>query len=735
MHYTNASRNIGIMSNTSSRQSRGRVSGRARIGIAFSFLLLGFLAASISAQQKPSDAQNPDDVIRVSTKLVQTGVTVTDKKGRFVDNLSRDDFELLVDGKPQPISLFEVFKSPALFPDLASSGTSAAIATGEEATGRAVLFFIDDLHLSAESIGRTRKLLDYYIDQQIGYGDQVLIASPSGEIGFLQQLTDSREALHAAVTRLKFRSTTARDGDRPPMSEYQALSIERGDEQQLNHFASIALAEVFSGMRRSNAAAARDAAERVVHTRARRILAQSSNIARATLSTLENLMRSVGQLPGRKLVVMVSDGFLLNNQAIEVSDKLRDISDAALRADTVIYSIQASGLNTSFPDAASTDTMDSEGNTGRAPLGEDTAMQAPLSELAAETGGRAFFNANDLNPALNRALNETAQYYLVAWRPDEDLLRERKFHRIKVILKAHSDLLVHVNSGFFSEAVPRTPEASATRSANTAPQEELRTAIASVFHTNLLQTSLTINYMESPAGPRLTILLQVPLDDTDESDRKRRGADIVGVVLDDTGKTAGSFGDHLTANSSTISISMSRRRSITYLNQVIVKPGLYEVRVAARDSTSGNIGCATRWIEVPNIASGRLGMSSLLLGERDNALAPNADVAKTRAQLKVDNHFSRKSHLRMLVYLYNAASAGASPQVDVEMQLLRQNKVLVSSAPRRLEITTVDDKREFPFMEEISLASIASGRYVLRVIATDRLGKKSVSREAAFQVE
>lgn len=724
------------MKNELHRQDKGRLSRPAWIVIALASLVI---FTSASGQQKPSAPQiaAPDEVVRVSIKLVQTPVNVVDKKGRFVDNLGRDDFEILVDGKPQPISLFEIIKSAGPHPASGPRGIAPSLAPGADAPGRSVIFFIDDLHLAPDSVLRTRKMIEYYIEQQMGSDDQVLIASSSGQIGFLQQFTDSKEALHAAAGRLKYRATTGRDNDRPPMSEYQAFSIEQGNEQLFVHFVSIAMRELFGGLMRGNPAAARDAAERYVHARARRILTQSDYIARATLSTLENLMRSVAQLPGRKLVALVSDGFLLSNQSGEVSGKLRDITDAALRAGTVIYSLQGSGLNTSFPDAANSDYLDPNGDTGRAPLGEDLAVQAPLYQLAEVTGGRALFNTNDLNGALTRSLDETAQYYLLAWRPDEDLVREPKFHRIKVVLKGHPELSARVNRGFFSETTSAAAAAGKSPETNSPPQEQLHAAIGSVFHTNALRTNLSVNYMESPAGPKLTILMQVPLDEKEPADQKERAADIVGVVLDDNGKTAGSFGEHLTAANATGSGSSPQRRSITYLNQVIVKPGLYEVRVAARDSTSGNIGRAISWIAVPDVSSGKLSLSSLLLGERDSALATNTDAAKLpRAQLKVENYFNRKSRLRMLLYLYNASSAGGpTPQIDIEIQLLRQNKVLVSSPLRRLEIVTRDDFHEFPFAEELSLAQLSTGRYVLRVIATDQLSKKSVSREAGFQVE
>jgi len=743
MHTSIAWRNIRTrMENELHRQDQGRLPHRGRIVVAFASLVLGLLFSGASGQQKPSPPQTavPDDVVRVNIKLVQTSVNVVDKKGKFVDNLGRDDFEILVDGKPQPISLFEIIKSNTSQRSGQGStprGTAPSLAPGADAPGRSVIFFIDDLHLAPDSILRTRKMIEYYIDQQMGSDDQVLIASTSGQIGFLQQFTDSKEALRAAVARLKYRAATALDTDRPPMSEYQALTIERGDESMLTHFVSFVWRQQFVGMAKANPAVARSLAENVVHERAHRILRQSDTIASATLSTLESLTRSVAQLPGRKLVVLVSDGFLQSSQASEVASKLLDITDAALRGDIVIYSLQGSGLNTVFPDAANGDGLDENGDPGRAPLGEDFAMQAPLYQLAEVTGGRALINTNDLNGALTRSLNETAQYYLLAWRPDEDLVRERKFHRIKVVLKAHPELSARVNRGFFNESTAAAGAAAKTPETKSPPQEQLHAAIGSVFHTNSLRTNLSVNYMEGPAGPKLTILMQVPLDENEPADQKERAADIVGVVLDDNGKAAGSFGGHLTAANATGTGSSPQRRSVTYLNQVIVKPGLYEVRVAARDSTSGNIGRAISWIAVPDVSSGKLSLSSLLLGERDSAPVTNTDVAKLpRAQLKVDNHFNRKSRLRMLLYLYNAASVGGpTPQIDIEIQLLRQGKVLVSSPPKRLEIVTHEDLREFPFMEELSLANLSSGRYVLRVIATDRLGKKSVSREAGFQVE
>ncbi len=102
--------------------------------------------------------------------------------------------------------------------------------------GRTVFFFADDLHLSASSMNQTRTLLSRFIDREMGQNDEAVIASTSGQIGFLQQLTDNKAVLLAAVERLKPRPSISASVERPPMSEYQALKIDQNDNDVLGFF-------------------------------------------------------------------------------------------------------------------------------------------------------------------------------------------------------------------------------------------------------------------------------------------------------------------------------------------------------------------------------------------------------------------------------------------------------------------------------------------------------------------
>src|SRR6266853_4767335 len=188
--------------------------------------------------QKPAT----DDVLRVNTELVQTAVTVIDKQGRFVDGLSRDQFELTVDGKPRPISFFErvTAGSPreeqltaAPDPDPANSKAAPAASTPR---GRSIVFFIDDMHMSPDSLHRTRDMLRHFLSTEMSSHDSVVIASPSGQIGFLEQFTSNPQVLSAAIERLSPKQYEVRGygSGSTRMREYDALIIDTNEIKKAN---------------------------------------------------------------------------------------------------------------------------------------------------------------------------------------------------------------------------------------------------------------------------------------------------------------------------------------------------------------------------------------------------------------------------------------------------------------------------------------------------------------------
>src|SRR5437762_6680918 len=151
---------------------------------------------SASAQQRES---RPEDVVRLNTELVQTDVMVFAKDGSFVDGLKREQFELKIDGKPHAIAFFERVSAGSRNEEAQLAAARGGAKNGVAGApvpldrGRAVFFYLDDLHLSASSISQTRALLRRFVVHEMGQNDEVAIVSATGQIGFLQQLTNNKE--------------------------------------------------------------------------------------------------------------------------------------------------------------------------------------------------------------------------------------------------------------------------------------------------------------------------------------------------------------------------------------------------------------------------------------------------------------------------------------------------------------------------------------------------------------
>lgn len=713
----------------------------------FLLALFGLVIFASSAAGQESERQSPPEqegeLLRIRTDLVQTGVMVFDKQGRRVDGLRREEFELTVDGRPQPVSFFEEVRAGSraeerLFKGsrTGSPGAPAAEvpATTPNGRGRTVVFFVDDLHLSLDSLTRTRQMLTRFIDREMGEGDLVAIASTSGQLGFLQQFTDNRSVLRAAVARLTQRPYNVRDMSREPtpMTEYMALTIERKDDPGVFQF------YVDECLKYASPRYPRRSCEVEVINRARLLLLQAATVISNTYDALKSLMLSSSQLPGRKLVFFVSDGFLLDTgpRNSDPRGKLNEITDAAQRAGVVIYTIDARGLVSGQLDATNNVPFDTNGRLESASLREIPASQDALNALAGDTGGRALRNQNLFDPWIGKVLEETSSYYLLAWRPNNEEQASSDFHNIKVSVVGRPDLKVRLPRGFLRSGVGTTP------AAKTKPQNELQAALGAFYPKREVPTSLSVSYLDTPEhGPVLTASMQMADDGLTfegAGDRQTATVDVAGVVLNDKGKQAGGFQTRLRIDSALVGTGETRRPGTIYNYRLPLAPGLYQVRVAARDSSSGHVGSSTEWIEIPDLSLGRLSLSSLLVGVQDveaaGAKGGGGAAAAHEVQFSVDHRFSKSSSLRYIVFIYNAAPGGARPDLLLQAQIVRGGQTVLTTPPREVAAPEGSPGR-IPYGGEIQLNSLPPGSYTLRVTVTDRLAKTNTTQQTAFIIE
>jgi VWFA-related protein len=709
-------------------------------------LMVFCLAALISVASGPALAQErskpqSEDVLRINTDLVQTAITVVDKNGHFVDGLSREQFELLVDGKPRPISFFERVTAGSdreeQLPVRNGANTTPKNppAPGATVHGRTIVFFIDDIHQSPDSMHRTRDMLRHFLVNEMSSRDSVAIASASGQLGFLQQFTHNNEVLNAAIERLAPQQYEVRSygTGSTKMREFDALNIDSGSSNKANNEVLnfyIRECVVLSNPPKQVAiarAAIAASCETQVRNSARAVLMQAGTLTQNMFASLESLMRSSSRAPGRKLAFFISDGFLMDDgpHAPDLRGKLESIIDAAQRAGVVVYTIDSRGLTDDRVDVRQGNARLDFG----APVGEMEAQQDAMNALAEDTGGRALRNTNYFDRWVGKILDETSNYYVLAWRPEAETDKIPKFRNVQVRIAGHTELVARAPRGYV-EGPPATVAADASDKTNanhtaTTAEAELRNALSDYYPSSALPTLLSLTYLNTPKNETvLTSSIQIASRGLKYGDDGKQPAQIklAGVILNDKGKIASSFRNQLEVNPLN---GQTEASGVIYNQHTPMPPGIYQVRVAARDEKSAKVGSAMQWVVIPDLARHELTLSSVLLGGQVLENAKNADP---QIQLSVDHRFSRLARLGYWMFIYNAKrDATGAPNLIAQTQVLRDGRVMLASPQRKLNNGGPDPER-IPFGEELALQTLAPGIYDLRVTITDSIAGTSVTR-------
>lgn len=732
--------------------------------IVFSLAAVCLFAAPAFPQAQPKP---PDDVVKVSTELVQTDFMVFDKQGNFVDGLKREDFVLKVEGKPREFTFFDRLAAGSRSEEAqlaaARGGASGKGTPVPMDRGRVIMFFLDDYHLSNSSMGQVRKLLRSFINREMRQNDQALVASASGQLGFLQQLTDSKAVIIAAMDRLRSQQSMAMtSAEYPPMSEYHAFQVQNHDTDVLNFFIDALIKE--------NPQLSRQTASEMVRNRASQILQDSGSITTRTLSGFKQFIDGTAALASRKIVFFISDGFLIDRSTSDNYDRIQRISAAAARSGAVIYSMDARGLAAGLPDASMVVAADPTGRLTRSGTGEVRASQDVLNSMASDTGGRAFFNTNSMATAVTTALKETSIYYLLAWRPETEEQRNPKFRRIEVSIVGRPDLIVRFRRGFGEppdEAAKKSKDSAALPVRKT-PSEEITAALRAPYPVTALPVSIALTFLDTAQhGGTLTTSVKVSANSLTldlQAETPTAVVDVAGFVLNDQGKSISSFNKRITIKANSKGVAGQLPDYFFYNHFSIVKPGLYQVRVIAIDTKKGTRGSSYQWIEVPDLQTRGLTMSSLIIGEKKaeadiepvNAKSnePPPPAAIRQVSMNVDHRFASSSYLRFLTFVYNAATSTAAAPVPsdpkgstvtaslkagvdlaVQVQIFRDNEPVITTPLHKIQTEGAPDIQRVPYAADVKLDDLKPGAYVLQVTMIDRIAKASASQKINFYIE
>ena len=585
--------------------------------------------------------------------MVRLDVVVTDPDGKVVRELAASDFEVREDGKPQRILHFVlgarsatgVLPTPGL-----GAPTEAPAAAG---LGRHIVIVFDDLHISESSLPYARDALGRFVREFTSDEDSVaLLATSAG--GVLQQLTRDRASLDQAVRSLTSRDASVgrgrgghaecgrgRAGHARPVRRHPARG-EHADGRP-GHRRGGAHGPTLVGRGRTSSSAQtgpgsvgdiaslnqREFYEKEAQRLAAPVLAEALHFSSATLSTLDQVLRQLSGAPGRKICLLVSDGFYLGRGTDQ--DRTRDLQrviDAATRSGAVVYTLDARGLAGAEWREASTRSVDAPPGLVQSVGAQAQQLKAEsLAALADGTGGFLVKGSNDLDRGLKRVLSDNEAYFLLAYEPT-NTKRDGRFRKIDVRLPSHPTLTVRSRKGYLApdDKAPQRPPAAS--SIYLFDESEARAALDSVPPAGGTEVELATAFVDlPPAGPQAIVSAHVGLDRLEwrkAGKVEHSTLEILGGLYDAAGAPVGStFGKRADLDLAPDAAKRARASGLEYQYAIPLRPGTYEVRLLARDGLRRTLGGGRERIEVPDLAGKKLALSSVFLSSSSPA-APAA---------------------------------------------------------------------------------------------------------------
>jgi VWFA-related protein len=694
----------------------------------FVFSLVSIPAQTPSPTATPKPAEDEEDVVKISTTLIQIDVTATDRDGKVVTDLKPEDFEVYENGNKQSITNFSFVSAasgvkpvqpekPINKNDPISPLPPVKIQPGQ--VRRTIALVIDDLGLSWESIYFVRRALKKFVDEQMQPNDLVAIVRTGSGAGAAQQFTSDKNRLYAVIEAIKWNSI-----GRSGISAFAPVEPSRLEMQ------------------------GQDNKEAIKEDNERTRLANNFRediFSVGTLGAINFIVNGMKELPGRKSIMLFSDGFVICTQddpsrCERLKDSFQALTDLCNRASVSIYSFDARGLQSPGMSAADNmSALDREQSQER--MSQRSAdlsdKQEGLASLSEETGGRAFFNNNDFNKGLEKALEDQKGFYLLGYLPDSDTFDAptRRFNKLEVKV-TRPGVDVRYRSGFFGITDDkRIPAANKT--------QQLQTALISPFTVNGI--NLTLNTLfgnDAKLGSFVHSFLHIKTKDlkfTDGPDGTHKTTfEVLAMSFGVNGNPVDRIAGNYTLTLKGDSYKKVLEEGFVYEFMFPVKkPGAYQMRVALRDSATSKVGSANQFIEVPDIKKDHLTLSGIVLENLTEqqwkdltlktSMPETASVRGTNPLADTSlRRFKRGTVLRYSVEIYNAKlGKGQKMQLQTQIRVFRDGKILQSSEPKPLDLEGQPDPNKLYFPGALSLGeNMEPGDYVLQTIVTDTLAKE-----------
>lgn len=579
------------------------------------------LALSVHAQSNavppppaPPTSQSPQEpapAIKSETVAIPVRAVVRDRKGRPVANLKKENFEVYQDGQLEPISNFtaisgtansapvESSESAASTTAAASSGSPAAPTQAQSALGpqRYLALFFDDMHLQSKDLDYTTADAAKYL-ASLPATDHVAIitASRQDQLDF----TTDRIKLQNAITSLKIHPAPAGKVSTatvpisigcPAMDYWEADAIVNGSGLAASGVLQDAKADLWTCSHTDSKSLPDRVATAIVLNVARAALAQADVQTETVLQRIQELVSSMSSLPGQRVIVLISPGFLYKTHRRQLSDLI----NRAIQSDVVVNSIETRrGFNLAAM-AQSWNRPQIQLGAVESQAGSDS--QTVLGDIAHSTGGQIFVGATDYGSAFSHFAVAPDSYYLLVYSPPNPPA-DGKYHTIKVKLVSQSNLTVETRRGFYAPSHAETAEEVATR--------EIDDALFSNEEEHGLPVKFEIQVLPGAAGWQ-NVVVQADVDLLHLHLRNANGLNqenlrFAGIVFDTDGYYLAGSSKNVQINLDSATIAQLAKTNTGYHVDMdfYARPGQYTIRLVVHDSNDERISAENASVTIPS---------------------------------------------------------------------------------------------------------------------------------------
>jgi VWFA-related protein len=728
---------------------------------------LVLLVAAAAVLQTPTlqgqdPRPTPGVTFEVEVNYVDVDAVVTDDQGNFVTGLTRDDFEVFENGKPQKIDTFTLVNIPVeKSTEFVYEGRAvvADIQTNRKPfDGRVYVILLDDLDVSAMRSVPVKDAARRFVREHMGANDLVAVVYTSGRRDASQEFTTNRELVVAAIDKFVGRRLRSLTLDRLD-TYYQRIAYGLNLRNDADPGTGSINQQDASGYGRTS-----DLTELERGTRALTVL-----------DSLKNTAQFLGNIRGRrKALLFFSEGLdypirdvFGAHDATTVIRASQDAISMAARANVNFYAIDPRGLagmTNDFMEGAGIGggvgatggvlfvpgtNVSSDGVTAGTPtvnlqnefLNEFRTSQDTLRELAEETGGFASLNTNNTGPAFERIVNANSHYYVLGYYPPTHP-RDGRFHKIEVRVK-RPNLRVEARKGYASprgrtpEERKRDEEARLARDARRPDGKRTSTPLLTALASPIPQSGLTFTVQAAPfknTADQASIALAIELDGSrlPYTEPNAKGMVSNKIELSFFGLSAEGKAQSAAWTELDLTLRPETRDRVTAHGvranpRISLAPGRYQIKIGARESVSGQAGSVFYDIDVPDFRKEKLMLGGLLMTtpsvQQTPSIQPDPVIGKLLpAPATSRREFPREDVLALYTEIYDNDTSRQARHIDVRVRLISESGTEVSATRDELTNGTAGEKpwEIYGYAHRIPLKSLTPGRYVVRVEAAVR---------------